>query len=1309
MDLHAILRRWEGKYPTLAVKTPWRPRLGALITVLIALLTLVLDAKATDVQVQAHNFASGSLAGRPVTVTLTVPQGAAVAGPWIIAGDTVTLFTGVDGTCVFSNILMIGEYRLDLHGNPSRSFPFNVPTTNGFYNVVQLLGTNVAPEMFYDTVQIDSFFANGKGGGNATNAIALNNGNGTNTSLWWPYAAFYDLLAKSTNANGVGLQWVRNDATASNYFFFASNADLYIGASNVYFYNGSPLTGANLAGSTNLHLSGLQQDSATNGQVVTWSASPPGWFPSNSVGSGGGITAAQATNIAAYQSLIGTNNLTWLPLTNGQTVSWYDLQDWRGTGTNRMFSQYLDLHRPDFTRAEDVRFFRDNDSGQHWFAVGVDQGSDTFQIYDASVTSNVVSIAGGRIKLGGATYLGVDPLTQVLVVDNDPTIAQSMALASFHNGILFIPVTNVADGYIISRASSVSQSADWFRSATTGDTTRDFRWGQPTNSYDLVFYSGAGSATTPNTPGTEVFRIKTGGGITWAGVGTGDASGITAWPVTITNTLDTISDVNAKITGAATNRVALQPNVANNGLVTTNSSSGVTLYTIGPPTLTQVTSGQPVGQTYVIGNGSFFYPSNNGYAMVNLATNVPSGGNVGNIAVSTNTQSGTMTGPGGFPVVTWYGALGANGALSNGGTFSANGYSNVAWASGPAGVVVNDAKGKINSAAFLDPSFMGTNTVINVSTNMTVYSNWTAGVTTYTLGGTGGGGTGLPAAASGALTNNGANVLGWYSLYATQQGVSDATNGLAQATTNRINQMGTSITNNGLLALSNYVAAVAAATTNGLGLGITNGLGLAVSNFVSAMGTSITNGLGLAVSNDVAAIGVSITNGLGLSVSNLVALAATNRNDLQPGTGTTVATNTASGHTLWTVNATNYYTPDPQFNTTTWTNTGNGYDRLTNSSGTAVIALEASNGQAYATAYVGLGSMVPIAGANVTISTNISTTGPNSYVFNASSGGAGFDLNFFGTISNVTAEAPLLSSAYTLTTTNSLAYETWATITGPTNYMDRHWKTLFYGNSLVGSNDFNFITNGYVVTRWATNSGGVPVLYVRGLTNEAASVRVTGFAHFMTNSAISSGGGGFTPNLLTQDFETGLLPSGWTTIAGSPNYGYTPALQGSFSLGCTSADAGQGPLSSSVSECYWFVKFKITSLPSTLYEFCQLQTTTSGATYQAIATINNLGQVFVYDAGEGSRTPAIPSGNNVQANTPEYMWIHYKAGSGANAIIEVAVNTTPVKPTWSTLSTGASTGNVQYMKLFGVGDVSVADVVYDHIGVDSANSMNSGW
>lgn len=119
---------------------------------------------ATDVLVNVHDLTSGPVFNRPVTVTLVTNNGPVAIGPWIIPGDSVTHLTDKTGFTGFSNILTLGTYQMTIAGNPARIFPFNVPQTNGTYNITTLAGMTNSVPLYYTAQQVDYLLSNLSGG-----------------------------------------------------------------------------------------------------------------------------------------------------------------------------------------------------------------------------------------------------------------------------------------------------------------------------------------------------------------------------------------------------------------------------------------------------------------------------------------------------------------------------------------------------------------------------------------------------------------------------------------------------------------------------------------------------------------------------------------------------------------------------------------------------------------------------------------------------------------------------------------------------------------------------------------------------------------------------------------------------------------------------------------------------------------------------------------------------------------------------------------------------------------------------------------
>jgi hypothetical protein len=162
------------------MKTKSENRIARTLTVMMMIAMVVGSSRAADVLVNVHSMVSGPVSGRRVTLTLLDP-GAVTAGPWLLPGDAYALFTGTNGTVTFTNVLN-GGYRLDIAGNPGRTYPIGVPDTNGVINAAALVGATNTMPYFYTALQVDELIdgINLSGGGitvaQGTNVITTTNG-----------------------------------------------------------------------------------------------------------------------------------------------------------------------------------------------------------------------------------------------------------------------------------------------------------------------------------------------------------------------------------------------------------------------------------------------------------------------------------------------------------------------------------------------------------------------------------------------------------------------------------------------------------------------------------------------------------------------------------------------------------------------------------------------------------------------------------------------------------------------------------------------------------------------------------------------------------------------------------------------------------------------------------------------------------------------------------------------------------------------------------------------------------------------------
>jgi len=171
--------------------------------------------------------------------------------------------------------------------------------------------------------------------------------------------------------------------------------------------------------------------------------------------------------------------------------------------------------------------------------------------------------------------------------------------------------------------------------------------------------------------------------------------------------------------------------------------------------------------------------------------------------------------------------------------------------------------------------------------------------------------------------------------------------------------------------------------------------------------------------------------------------------------------------------------------------------------------------------------------------------------------------------------------------------------------------------------------------------------------------------------------------LLQENFEGSGTPIGWNSLTGSVNYDYsTGALEGSESMLQDASGGSTGITTVAVensSEMWGHFVFE-TQRPSgssaTLSYLMYVRNSSNGTLMMMY--IKNTDKLTIYDTGDRDQGTI-----TISANTPYYVWWHYKAGSGANAVYETWVSTTPTKPgsTDASYSSGASAGDVDNLRI----------------------------
>ncbi len=202
------------------------------------------------------------------------------------------------------------------------------------------------------------------------------------------------------------------------------------------------------------------------------------------------------------------------------------------------------------------------------------------------------------------------------------------------------------------------------------------------------------------------------------------------------------------------------------------------------------------------------------------------------------------------------------------------------------------------------------------------------------------------------------------------------------------------------------------------------------------------------------------------------------------------------------------------------------------------------------------------------------------------------------------------------------------------------------------------------------------------------------------------------PDLLFQDFESGVIPSRWVTVTAPVNYAFVPPITGygTFSLGLTSAvnSEAYGAFPGTGEVFFFFVMF-LSTLPNPGSKLLSLYTS-GNTTEQFRITLTGTGFVppsvlAITDLGGAHIVNGVTP---LTINTNWFVWGHYIAGTGANATLTVGYNTVLVEPTsgnsFVSITNGASTGRVSSIDF----EALTANTVIDHVGV-STFDMPTGW
>lgn len=472
------------------------------LTILFCIV-LACQVKAANVTVNVRDISSGIVYNRMVTVTLTSPTGAAVAGPWLIAGDSVTLRTDTNGACTFSNLLTLGQYRLDVSGNPSRSFPFTASNTNGTYNVISLFGTNVQPQLFYNSSQIDALF--GTGVNALTNGDTRNFGivgqpiftNGFSVGINENGAIMftagnlsqYPLQGSSSPAGGLDLTGdfhVDGNVFINDYTFSLSGGGSKLGNGFLYLTNGSGRIGALGAFSgpnkSGLTLYGTNSTSGnnitslldiydTNADFSTYITTTKGFIGPH-LGNGYGLTNlpySAISNAPTIGTIAASNSGAYVLSSNGLATN---LVMKSGAATNSL----------SVTNSQSTNMIEEV----------IMDGDFTFQISSAPGLADYLKFISGKTHSGGISLNGSEPQL---------TVSGNLALqVGFQRGVIRHFQFGIGNGNQADSSVFTSNTWAYWQGCAPFGTTPGYSGAETYKAVmkdGSVFYPGIMSLTDP--------------------------------------------------------------------------------------------------------------------------------------------------------------------------------------------------------------------------------------------------------------------------------------------------------------------------------------------------------------------------------------------------------------------------------------------------------------------------------------------------------------------------------------------------------------------------------------------------------------------------------------------------------------------------------------------------------------------------------------------------------------------------------------------------------------------------------------------
>jgi hypothetical protein len=196
------------------------------------------------------------------------------------------------------------------------------------------------------------------------------------------------------------------------------------------------------------------------------------------------------------------------------------------------------------------------------------------------------------------------------------------------------------------------------------------------------------------------------------------------------------------------------------------------------------------------------------------------------------------------------------------------------------------------------------------------------------------------------------------------------------------------------------------------------------------------------------------------------------------------------------------------------------------------------------------------------------------------------------------------------------------------------------------------------------------------------------------------------PNLLSEDFASGLTPSGWTVDAATPNFAYQPSIEGRNSLGLVNTNAKCRAAFAATTDVRAYFKYAMMTQNTIDHRIADIS---SGATYGVkLEWLFSTKRMQVADTGGITfASPVIA----INLGTVYHIWIHYLAGSGANATISLGIADSPVEPTsgngYAQMTNGVSTLTPDRIQFWAPAAIDTTQL-FDRVGV-STLTMPNGW